>query len=113
MEFFSPSFHHPTAIFFEAMLVLAGGGRVWNLRQGRFTEALLILVWAHGGLLAARNIPIFMIAAAPPVAAAIRTVAAARAGSERGRWLRAAAAQVQPAGGRDRARPIRSAACTW
>ena len=45
---------------------------MWNLRQGRFTEPLLLLVWAHAALLAARNIPIFMIAAAPPVAAAIQ-----------------------------------------
>ena len=72
MEFLSPSFHNPTAIFFEAMLVLAVATAVWNLRQGRFTEALLMMVWAHGGLLAARNIPIFVIAAAPPVAAAIQ-----------------------------------------
>jgi hypothetical protein len=72
MEFLSPTFHHPTAIFFEAMLVMAVAAAVWNLRQGRFTEALLVFVWAHGALLAARNIPIFMIAAAPPVAAAIQ-----------------------------------------
>jgi hypothetical protein len=72
VEFLSPSFHHPTAIFFEAMLVLSVAAAIWNLRQGRFTEALLVFVWAHGGLLAARNIPIFMIAAAPPVAAAIQ-----------------------------------------
>ena len=71
-EFLSPSFHHPTAIFFEALLVLAVATAVRNLRQGRFTEALLIVVWAHGGLLASRNIPIFAIAAAPPVAAAIQ-----------------------------------------
>ena len=31
-----------------------------------------MLVWAHGGLLAARNIPIFMIVAAPRSAAAIQ-----------------------------------------
>jgi len=37
MEFLSPSFHHPTAIFFEAMLVLAVATAVRNLRQGRFT----------------------------------------------------------------------------
>ena len=71
-EFISLSFNHPTAIFFEAMLVLAVAAAVWNLRQGRFTEALLVFVWAHIGLLAARNIPIFAIAAAPLVAAAIQ-----------------------------------------
>ena len=42
-----------------------------------------MLVWAHGGLLAARNIPIFMIVAAPPVAAAIQHALRARAGTGR------------------------------
>ena len=102
MEFLSPSFHNPTAIFFEAMLVLAVATAVWNLRQGRFTEALLMMVWAHGGLLAARNIPIFMIVAAPPVAAAIQQwllrvpeMNVAGVAAHRGR-------QVQPAGRGDR-----------
>src|ERR1035438_10600471 len=54
------------------MLAVAVAPAVWNLRPGRFTEALLMIVWAHGGLLANRNIPIFMIVAAPPVAAAIQ-----------------------------------------
>jgi hypothetical protein len=71
-EFLSISFHHPAAIYFEAMLAMAVAAAVWNLRQGRFTEALLVFVWAHGALLAGRNVPIFAIAAAPPVAAAIQ-----------------------------------------
>jgi hypothetical protein len=72
MEFFSPSFHHPAAIFFEAMLVLGAAAACWSLAHGKFTEAVLLLAFAHAGLLAARNIPLFMIAAAPPVAAAIQ-----------------------------------------
>jgi hypothetical protein len=72
MEFFSPSFHHPTAIFFEAMLVFAVATAVWSVSRGQLTEPILMFVWAHGALLAARNIPIFMIAAAPPVAAALQ-----------------------------------------
>ena len=72
MEFFSPSFHHPAAIFFEAMLVAGAAAACWNLARGRYTEALLLGMWAHAGLLAGRNIPLFMIAAAPPVAAAIQ-----------------------------------------
>jgi hypothetical protein len=72
VEFLSPNFHNPTAIYFETMLVLAVATSIWNLRRGRFTEALLMAVWAHGGLLAARNIPIFVIVAAPPVAAAMQ-----------------------------------------
>jgi hypothetical protein len=93
VEFLSPSFHHPTAIFFEAMLPLAVATAVWNVRQGRFTEALLIFVWAHGGLLATRNIPIFMIVAAPPVAAAIQQWLLRVPHLNVAAWLRAAAAR--------------------
>jgi hypothetical protein len=91
VEFLSPSFHHPAAIFFEAMLLLAAAAAVWNLRQGRFTEALLVFVWAHAGLLAARNIPIFMIAAAPPVAAAIQQWLLRAPDLNVAAWLRAVA----------------------
>jgi hypothetical protein len=64
---------------------------VWNLRQGRFTEALLVFVWAHGALLAGRNVPIFAIAAAPPVAAAIQQWLLRLPNLNVAAWLRAAA----------------------
>ena len=64
-EFFSPSFHIPTAIFFEMMLALAVAAMIASARRGRYGELLLMLVWAHGALLASRNIPIFVIVAAP------------------------------------------------
>ena len=91
MEFLSPSFHHPTAIFFELMLLMAVIASVSNVRNGQFTEALLMLVWAHGGLLAARNIPIFMIAAAPPVAACFQQWLLRLPESTVAVWLRSAA----------------------
>jgi hypothetical protein len=91
MEFLSPSFHHPTAIFFELMLLMAVITSVSNVRNGQFTEALLMLVWAHGGLLAARNIPIFMIAAAPPVAACFQQWLLRLPESTVAVWLRSAA----------------------
>ncbi|MBZ5625879.1 MAG: hypothetical protein LAQ69_45400 [Acidobacteriia bacterium] len=71
-EWLSPSFHHPAAIYFEAMLVLSVVAAGWKLSKGSFTESVLILLWAHGALLAVRNIPIFMIVAAVPVAAVIQ-----------------------------------------
>jgi hypothetical protein len=72
VEFLSPSFHSGSAIYFEAMLALGAAAAFWNLAKGRFTETVLMLVWAHAAFLAVRNIPIFMIAAAPPVAAALQ-----------------------------------------
>ncbi|MGA2274772.1 MAG: hypothetical protein ABSH00_14545 [Bryobacteraceae bacterium] len=70
MEFLSMSFHQPQAPFFEAMLaggVLAGAWCAW---RGSYTEPLLVLLWAHAALVAGRHVPIFMIVAAPMVAAA-------------------------------------------
>ncbi|MBZ5725779.1 MAG: hypothetical protein LAP87_12365 [Acidobacteriia bacterium] len=93
MEFLSPSFHHPTAIFFEVLLALAVAAAIWNLSQKRFPEALLLLVWAHGALLAARNIPIFAIAAAPAVAAAVEDWFARLPRLDVAAWLRSAAAR--------------------
>jgi hypothetical protein len=71
MEFLTLSFHHPAAIFFEGMLMMSAAAAFWYVSRGRFTEPLLLLMWGHAALLAARNIPIFTIAAAPLVAAAM------------------------------------------
>jgi hypothetical protein len=70
-EFFSLSFHHPAAIFFEALLLLSAASVFWYGSQGRFTESLLLLLFGHAGLLAARNIPLFAIVSTPLVAAAV------------------------------------------
>ena len=93
MEFFSPSFHHPNALFLEAMLVLAAAAAYSASAKGRFIEPLLICVWAHGALLAARNIPIFMIVAAPPVAALIHEWLMAAPEWRVAGWLRSAVAR--------------------
>lgn len=72
MEFLSVSFHHPLAIFFEAMLLLATLSGIWYAAHGSFTQPLLLLMWAHAALLSTRNIPIFMLLAAPPAAEALQ-----------------------------------------
>jgi hypothetical protein len=91
IEFLSISFHHPMAIFFEALLLMSVAAVFWSLREGHFTDALLLSVWAHGALLAARNIPIFAIVAAPPAAAAIQQGLLRLPELNVAAWLRAAA----------------------
>lgn len=68
MEYMTLSFHHPFAIFLEAILLGGAMASVWYVSQGRYTEPLLYLVWAHAALLASRNIPIAMILTVPMVA---------------------------------------------
>ena len=72
LEFLSVSFHHPLAIFFEAMLLLAALAGFWYASKGNFTQPLLLIMWAHAALLSTRNIPIFMLLAAPPAAEALQ-----------------------------------------
>src|SRR5262249_55283131 len=84
-------FHHPTAAFFEIMLLLGIGTACANIARRRFTEPLLILLWAHGALLAARNIPIFVIVGAPAIAAALHQWIAAVPQSNVAAWVKQAA----------------------
>lgn len=91
IEFLSVSFHHPLAIFFEAMLLLAALSGLWYAASGNFTQPLLLLLWAHGALLSARNIPIFMLVAAPPAAAALHVWLERLPGLHVAGWLQAAA----------------------
>jgi hypothetical protein len=90
MEFLSLSFHHPAAIFLEFMLMTSTAAAFWYVSKGRFTEPLLLAMWGHAALLAARNIPIFMIAAAPLVAAAVEEWLALLPELRVAEWLRSA-----------------------
>ncbi len=64
------NFQNPAARYFEAMLLAGAGACVWHLRRKRFTECLLVVLFAHAGLIAVRNVPIFGMVAAPVVALA-------------------------------------------
>jgi hypothetical protein len=92
-EFFSLSFHHPVAMFFESMLLLSAVAVFWYARRGRYTESLLLLVFGHLGLLAARNIPLFVLVAAPPVAAMVQAWLNGLPELELAEWVRRVAAK--------------------
>ncbi|HWB84074.1 MAG TPA: hypothetical protein VG675_08040 [Bryobacteraceae bacterium] len=71
VEFFSLSFHHPMAIFFEAVIVAATMASFWYISKRQFIEPLVMLMWMHAALVSARNIPIFTLLAAPMAAGAV------------------------------------------
>jgi hypothetical protein len=70
-EFASISFRHPLAPFFELMLLLGAATALWSVMQKRFVSFLLLAGYAHLALLSIRNIPLYMIIAAPPVGLAL------------------------------------------
>ena len=91
VEFLSPSFHQPRAVFFEMILALGVTAAWWSFTKRRYTELILIGVWAHAGLLASRNIPIFVIVAAPIIAAAIQHALEQAAEANVAGWVRTVA----------------------
>lgn len=73
-EFLSPNFHHGGAIFFECMLLLGGTSVYWCLRRKRIAAAITTVLWAHFALISVRNAAIFILLAAPWVAAMLHDV---------------------------------------
>jgi hypothetical protein len=70
-EMMSINFQNPAARYFEILLLVGGGACFWHLRRKRFTECLLLVMFAHIALIASRNIPIFGMIAAPILALAV------------------------------------------
>src|SRR5258708_30786958 len=70
------------------MLVLGIGAAVWYGRRKQFAEVLLIAGWGHLSLVSARNLPIYMIAAAPIVALPLVEWLRALSQAPVARWLR-------------------------
>ena len=93
-EFMTLSFHHPLALFIEAILLGGAVTSAWYVRQGRFVEPLLYVVWAHGALLASRNIPIAMILMVPMVAEGINAALAWLPQAEAAGWVREQGARL-------------------
>jgi hypothetical protein len=89
-EFLSPNFHTPVALCFELMLAAAVTASAWHLARRRFHYPVLAILTAHMALVSARNIPLFLIVAAAPVAlaAAEWTKWAARRATDARRVLR-------------------------
>jgi len=94
MEFMSLSFQHPLAMFFEAMLLGGALASAWYVSEGRYIEPLLYLVWAHGALVASRNIPICMIVTVPMVAEAAHAAFQRLPRCNVAGWLRVLAASL-------------------
>ena len=81
-EFQSPSFHPASAVYTEALIALGLLACFWNLSKRKFTPLILLAAWAHMSLVAARNIPLFALIAAPLIASSLwEMIRAIRPGS--------------------------------
>lgn len=68
-EFRSPVFRSESVFWFEVLLFAGLMAAAAALARKRLAPAALVLMWAHAALVSARHIPIYVIVAAPVVAA--------------------------------------------
>jgi hypothetical protein len=94
VEFQSFDFHHPVRMYFEPMLGLGLAAAVWNLYHKQFVYTVLIAGWAHLALTMVRNVPIFMLVAAPSVAVMLETFLRELPSMSIAGWLRRAATKL-------------------
>ena len=67
IEFQGADFQSAPALYFEPIVLLGVLAAAWSLYHKRFADALMVAVWAHLGLYSIRNMPIFLLVAAPVV----------------------------------------------
>jgi hypothetical protein len=89
-EFQSVSFQNPSAVYFEIMIGLAGLAILASLRKRRFEYVFLLAGWMHLSLISARNIPLFVIVAAPIVALTLHELILELREARVAGWIRSA-----------------------
>jgi hypothetical protein len=94
-EFQPMSFQHPAALFLESMLMLGVLAAAWNLYRKRFGYVILLVGAAHLALASARNIPLFVVLAAPLAAEALGEVFSRVSRWEVAGWLKRAVAAFE------------------
>ncbi len=86
-EFQSLNFHHPLSRVVELLFLLGLGTALVSLVRGRVTHFLLLISWAHMALISTRNIPIYVIMAAPLIAPMLQELLSKISGERSGlRW---------------------------
>ncbi len=88
LEFRGTNFQAPAAPFLEIMLILGLGAAVWYGMRKQFIEVLLIAGFGHLSLVMVRNMPIYVLAAAPIVAVPMVAWLKALAGAPIAGWIR-------------------------
>jgi hypothetical protein len=85
-EWFSPNFHNPVYRGFELMLLLLIPALAWGRDRLGAADLVVMLTFTHLALSSARHVPLFAVAVAPPLAAALE-------GAARELWAHRAAAR--------------------
>ena len=92
------NFQGPVAVLFaEPMLALTVLAAAWTTYQHRFAHAIVILACAHSALVATRNLPVFLMVAAPFIAEMLAAAVGAVKRAAVPEWLRRAVTRFDAA----------------
>lgn len=97
-EFQGTNLRSVPGIFLEVMLTLGVGAALWYGRRKQYGAVLMIAAWAHLSLMVVRNLPLYMIVAAPLVALPLTEWLRALSMAPVADWMRRAAAAVEEIG---------------
>ena len=86
-EFQPTHFQSNLTLWFEPLVLLGVVAAAWALYQKRFAHAFLLVGWLHLGLFAVRNLPIYLVVAAPLVAGMLADLVAALANTPLAAWV--------------------------
>ena len=87
-EFQSTNFQWAQTTFLEVMLIFGICAAMWYGKRKQYGEVLMIAAWGHLSLMMGRNIPLYMLAAAPVAAQPIASWLRAAAHAPVAEWLR-------------------------
>ena len=93
-EFRPLGFDAPQSLAFEILLAFAVWAGLKKFTQREWAASLMILIWAHLALKAARNIPVFAFVSAPLIGAQLSSWLEDARNSNAVRWCRAGAASA-------------------
>ncbi len=105
-EYQPTQFQNNLAIWYEPLVLLGVAAAVWCISRRRFAQAFMVAGWLHLALFSVRNLPIYLLVAAPVVAMmlqdVLKRVAAAPLASWVGRSVRAFESYAEEFGAGDR-----------
>ena len=86
-EYQATQFQSNLTVWYEPLLFLGVVAAAWALYQKRFTHAFLLVGWMHLALVSVRNLPIYLLIAAPLVGGMLRDLMAALADAPLAAWV--------------------------
>jgi len=86
-EYQPTHFRNNLTFWYEPLVFLGVAAAAWALYQKRFAHAILLLGWLHLGLFSVRNLPIYLLIAAPLVGGMLRDLVAALADAPLAAWV--------------------------